>query len=941
MAKSTPRSPRKRGATTTEQGTAASGFVVQPVTTGVVSGDNEALAPQPTANSTIDIRQVALDDDETTDYSDDETIDYNDEHDMIDFVDEHTAIDLANPPAMSAAPATSAQQQVISPWVAYPDTGRSAAPVPRVRQRFTFTPERIGYIALLVFGTALRLWDLGAKPLHHDESLHAYFSLQFMKDPGGYTYDPLLHGPFQFHIIPFFYAIGQLLHLSGNGANDFTVRLLPALMGAAMIILPYFLRHQLGRWGALATAFLLAISPSFVYYSRFVRDDIYVTFFTLLLVVAAIQYSRTRHLGWLITATAALVLSYTAMENTFFVIAVFGSYLIAVVLWDLGPNVGRAFGKTFAQNDQALAGRVITLGPFAIIMAIAGLFGLHWLAQVSNTISVLAASHPGVADPLNPDVAIRQYEIQAVSFLLVLSIIISLLAIMGLISQIYRQEESVTQLQPRWRRWINPRTHPAVDTLLSTHWIQWFLVFVVAWVIFATFFWKLPEQPTSFTDAIQQLGDGFQKGIGRGLLQGIYYWLEQQHVARGGQPWYYYFVLIPLYEPLILVFGLAGLLRALLQPTRFRLFVVYWFVANVALYSWAGEKMPWLVVHILLPLVVLAGFAFEWIIGTLVRGAQGWWQPTRVLVALGGVLVVSAIAATTTAATVGFSLLLGVLAIIAVGVATGIEQWARRHARRDAELHGAMYLAPALRWTVTMNQSIAAGSLVLALVLLVPTLWNMQRVSFFDPSVAPNEMLVYVQTTTDVTKTMTKLDALDRLKNGGKQNYTLHVGVTAEAVWPFVWYLHQYTNVTYNYKPGVGTTPPDVILAGDSDTPSITAAFPTQYLSQEYRLRWWWDESYKLPTCSPTKTTLCSNVSTWDTGVGPFLWMSYGSTPPAGCANLTQAKCDHLNAPFNGALAAGRYWNWLWNRQNISGTTPGSTNFVIYIDNADAKQVAP
>src|SRR5579885_3312905 len=32
--------------------------------------------------------------------------------------------------------------------------------------------------AVILLGTLLRFWDLGAKPLHHDESLHAYFALQ-------------------------------------------------------------------------------------------------------------------------------------------------------------------------------------------------------------------------------------------------------------------------------------------------------------------------------------------------------------------------------------------------------------------------------------------------------------------------------------------------------------------------------------------------------------------------------------------------------------------------------------------------------------------------------------------------------------------------------------------------------------------------------------------
>ena len=63
--------------------------------------------------------------------------------------------------------------------------------------------EHWGYVAITLLGTGLRFWDLGLKPLHHDESMHAYFSWQLFLDPASYQYNPLLHGPFQFHAIAY------------------------------------------------------------------------------------------------------------------------------------------------------------------------------------------------------------------------------------------------------------------------------------------------------------------------------------------------------------------------------------------------------------------------------------------------------------------------------------------------------------------------------------------------------------------------------------------------------------------------------------------------------------------------------------------------------------------------------------------------------------------
>ena len=48
---------------------------------------------------------------------------------------------------------------------------------------------------------------------------------------------------------------------------------------------PYFLRRELGRTGAVVASVLFAISPAFLYFSRFDREDIYLAGWTTLLVV--------------------------------------------------------------------------------------------------------------------------------------------------------------------------------------------------------------------------------------------------------------------------------------------------------------------------------------------------------------------------------------------------------------------------------------------------------------------------------------------------------------------------------------------------------------------------------------------------------------------------------------------------------------------------------
>jgi len=103
----------------------------------------------------------------------------------------------------------------------------------------------------------LRLWDLGARPIHYDESLHAFYSWQLFTGDG-FRHEPWIHGPLQFFLNSAVFGIFW--------DSDYTVRLSYALFGAALVGLPYFLRDYLGRPAALIAAVMLALSPALPYF---------------------------------------------------------------------------------------------------------------------------------------------------------------------------------------------------------------------------------------------------------------------------------------------------------------------------------------------------------------------------------------------------------------------------------------------------------------------------------------------------------------------------------------------------------------------------------------------------------------------------------------------------------------------------------------------------
>ena len=164
---------------------------------------------------------------------------------------------------------------------------------------------------------------LADRPFHHDESQDAYFSWLF-RQTGHYEYNPLLHGPLRFYLTGLMYVL--------FGDSDFTARLAPALMGTTMVALPFGLRRQLGRLSAYLAAALIAFEPTYLYFSRFAREDIYIACLTLALIVVIWRFLTEPRKDHPALIGALLALSFATKESTFITVFVMGSFFLAAVI---------------------------------------------------------------------------------------------------------------------------------------------------------------------------------------------------------------------------------------------------------------------------------------------------------------------------------------------------------------------------------------------------------------------------------------------------------------------------------------------------------------------------------------------------------------------------------------------------------------------------------
>lgn len=720
--------------------------------------------------------------------------------------------------------------------------------------------EIILMVCILLLAVFTRFYALGVRVMSHDETSHVYFAW-LLSQGKGYRYDPVTHGPLQFHLIALSYFL--------FGDNDFTARVPAATLSVLTIFFLWFYRDLLGRFGYLVGAFLLLISPYALYYGRYARNEAQIGFFAVLLWWGILNYLNTRELRYLIWVTIGSALHFVCKATAFIYTA---QALVFFALYLLYSITRQSW-----KNDSDRRWFVVILAVSLTLLAIG--FGLNTFQR--DLRQTLQSTTP----TLPPEALFPPHPLSET--LRVLSLLAFTLAVLGLLACVFFVLRGYT--------WNALRKEPAFDLAIlmgtqvlpmlapfpvrflgrnpidysSTQNILFVASFVLllslsaiaiglawrpkVWLVNLSIFYSIFVlfYSTIFTN-------GF--GIFAGLVGALGYWLEQHGVQRGNQPWYYYsLVQIPVYEYLPAIGVLFAILYYLWKrrPSsggsqkghRFQstlsssesafssadrlnfVFFLYWSITSLIAFTIAGEKMPWLTLHIAMPMIMLTA----WALGKLLESVRWKYLLRQKGWLLSLVFLVFLVSLSTT-----FYLALGATPPFQGRELAQLQATTSFLSALLFTLFSGAYLIYALR-TWRVREALKAFILTIFALISLLTIHTSVLASYFNYDNA-TEFLVYAHSARGPKDVLEQIEEISRRTTGG---LGIRVAYDDETTYPYWWYLRHYPNQQY-----YGDTPTrqlrevPIILVGEKNYGKIEPVVGQAYHRYDFIRLWWPNQDY-------------------------------------------------------------------------------------------------
>jgi predicted membrane-bound mannosyltransferase len=727
--------------------------------------------------------------------------------------------------------------------------------------------EKVLAVVILLLTVISRFYMLGERVMSHDEVNHVVPSWELYQG-SGYRHDPVTHGPFQFHIVALSYFM--------FGDSDTSARIPAALFSiAAVAVVLFGFRRYLGRTGALIAGLMFMISPFLLFYGRYTRNEAFIELFAVVTLYAVLRYLDRGDSLSLYLLAIVTVFQFITKETAYIYTA---QLLLFVGILFLEGVTGIPWPRPNARS------RFIGLMGGALLSLAAALGFAVWNASV-----IKRAEEGGrTAVMLTPQFTA---EVIALLLAVVLAVIALVLLVRNLGWQGIRSHRSFdimvlvgSLILPLLTAFViniigwDPLDYTSPGLIRTG--IMLVVMFAISvgiglwwkprlWLISAAIFWAvfIVFQTTFFTN-----GRGFFTGI----VGGLGYWLSQQAEERGSQPLYYYaLVQIPMYEYLAALATLAavylgvryrrfasvpGISPAAPQPDEIVVddaavkpgtekartlhyhedslehprrvptlaMLLFFTLTGLVAYSIAGEKMPWLTVHITLPLLLTGA----WGLGFMVDRIQ-WHRADsrRVWTALlvFPILLISL-----------FALLGGLLGANPPFQGNTLEQLQATSTFLMAAIAFIFSVVVLVRLPQD-GQILQIGLVVFFAFLALLTTRTAIMANYINYDNA-TEYLVYAHAARGPKDVLEQVEEISRRITGGKD---IMVAYDNDALYPYWWYFRDYPNHRwYTDKPTRDLRDYPLIIAGDSTSSRMGPIVQNDYLQFNYMRLWWPNQDY-------------------------------------------------------------------------------------------------
>ena len=197
------------------------------------------------------------------------------------------------------------------------------------------------FLVVLAGAIVFRTAGLGLRPMHHDEANQAV-KFGALLEKGEYRYDKDdHHGPSLYYLtLPLAKAAGR--HTLAS-LDETVLRLVPALFGAATLLILLLFLKSASAGAVLASGILLAVSPAAVYYSRFYIQETILVFFIAAFLASVWRYVLNPTWGWAAAAGLYAGMMYATKETS---VIAFGAVAAGLVVTLVsGRKDGEARGE--------------------------------------------------------------------------------------------------------------------------------------------------------------------------------------------------------------------------------------------------------------------------------------------------------------------------------------------------------------------------------------------------------------------------------------------------------------------------------------------------------------------------------------------------------------------------------------------------------------------